>query len=66
MRLDRIIHLLRMSLGSVLGIIGFGTLSMGFVHLSPGQLTLGLCEILLGTFVALGTMAPLRKRRAQH
>lgn len=56
--------LARMSLGSVLGIIGFGTLSMGFVHLSAVGMLVGLLEILAGAFVALGVMTPLRKHRA--
>jgi uncharacterized membrane protein YphA (DoxX/SURF4 family) len=57
--------LARMSLGSVLGIIGFGTLSMGFVHLSGVGMLVGLLEILAGAFVALGVMTPLRKRKAR-
>lgn len=51
----------RMVLGSVLGTLGFATISMGFVHLSPERLVLGLVEVLGGVFFALGVMAPLRK-----
>ncbi len=64
MRLKQIVHLFRMSLGSVLGIVGFGTLSLGFVHLSYEGLTLGLFEILFGAFVTLGVLTPLRKPKA--
>lgn len=53
----------RMAVGTVLGIIGFGTLSLAFVHLSLEGMAMGLFEILAGTFVALGVMSPLRKRR---
>lgn len=57
---------LRMVLGSILGIIGFGTLSMGFVGLSAGQMGLGVFEILLGVFLALGALAPMRKAPREH
>lgn len=60
----RFLVLLRMVLGSVLGIVGFGTLSLGFVGLSVARMGLGVLEILVGTFLALGVMAPLRKPRA--
>lgn len=56
--------MLRMSLGSVLGIIGFGTLSMGFVSLSGAQMVLGVIEILVGVFFALGVLSPMRKPKA--
>jgi len=59
----RIWVLLRMSVGSVLGIVGFGTLSLGFVNLDTPRMGLGVLEILLGTFLALGVMAPLRKSK---
>lgn len=58
--------LLRMSLGSGLGIIGFGTLSLGFVNLSAPRMLLGVVEIVAGTFLALGVMAPLRKPKASE
>ena len=61
MRRNRTWYLIRMMVGSVLGIIGFGTLSLGFVNLSGGRMAFGVLEILLGTFVALGVMSPLRK-----
>ncbi|MCY0879907.1 MAG: hypothetical protein OWU84_13335 [Firmicutes bacterium] len=66
MRPKQVWSLLRMSVGSVLGIIGFGTLSMGFVELSVPEMAIGVFEILLGAFIALGVMAPLRKHKAQH
>ncbi len=56
----------RMVIGSILGIVGFATVSEGFVHLSAGELMRGLAEILLGAFIALGVMAPLRKHQDQH
>ncbi len=55
---------LRMILGSILGIIGFGTLSMGFVGLNPSRMAFGVAEILLGVFISLGVMSPLRKRHS--
>ena len=57
---------IRMSVGSVLGIIGFGTLSLGFVNLSAARMLFGVFEILLGTFLALGVMAPLRKPKTRQ
>jgi len=66
MRPHKFWNLLRMSVGSVLGIIGFGTLSMGFVNLSGPRMLLGVVEILAGTFIALGVMSPLRKGKTQH
>lgn len=57
--------MLRMSIGSVLGIIGFGTLSMGFVSLSGIQMAVGVLEILAGVFFALGVLAPMRKHKEQ-
>ncbi len=56
----------RMVLGSVLGTIGFATVSLGFVHLTPAGLALGLVEILLAAFIVLGVMVPLRKNRANQ
>jgi uncharacterized membrane protein YphA (DoxX/SURF4 family) len=55
-----------MSVGSVLGIIGFGTLSMGFVQLNVAEMLVGVFEILLGAFIALGVMTPLRRHKTQH
>ena len=62
---NRLWYLIRMSVGSVLGIIGFGTLSLGFVDLSGMRMALGVFEIFIGTFIALGVMSPLRKRKEQ-
>ncbi len=59
-------NLIRMVVGSALGIIGFGTLSSGFVDLSAPTMVIGLIEILVGTFVTLGVLAPLRHRPMQH
>jgi len=55
-----------MIVGSVIGIVGFGTLSLGFVQLSGGTMGLGVLEILAGTFLALGVMAPLRVKRSHR
>lgn len=52
--------LLRMAVGSALGILGFGTLSAGFVQLNGAVMGLGVLMIALGTILALGVMAPLR------
>lgn len=65
MPVSRLWVLLRMSVGSVLGIVGFGTLSFGFVGLSAPEMLLGVFEILAGSFLALGVMTPLRKPRHQ-
>lgn len=59
-------NLIRMVVGSALGIIGFGTLSSGFVDLSAPTMVIGLIEILVGTFVTLGVLTPLRHRPMQH
>lgn len=58
--------LVRMVVGSALGIIGFGTLSSGFVDLSVSTMVMGVIEILVGTFFALGVLSPLRRRPVQH
>lgn len=55
-----------MVVGSALGIIGFGTLSSGFVDLSVPTMVMGVIEILVGTFFALGVLSPLRRRPVQH
>lgn len=66
MRPQSICPTIRMVLGSILGIIGFGTLSMGFVGLRTAQMGLGLFEILLGMFLALGALSPMRKPSHRH
>ncbi|WP_243239884.1 hypothetical protein [Sulfobacillus harzensis] len=66
MRSKSIWSMIRMVLGSILGIIGFGTLSMGFVGLNGAQMGLGVFEILLGVFLALGALSPMRKASHQH
>ncbi len=63
MRRSQAFVLIRMSVGSVVGIMGFGTLSFGFVDLSVPRMLFGVVEILAGTFLALGVMAPLRKSK---
>lgn len=63
---SRIWSLARMIIGSVIGVIGFGTLSLAFVHLSAGGLAAGLVEILVGAFIALGVMSPLRKHHTER
>jgi hypothetical protein len=65
-REGRLGPLLRMVIGSALGILGFGTLSDGFVSLNARVMGLGILEIALGTFVALGVLAPLRPRKASR
>ena len=64
MRRNRWWALARMVIGCVLGVIGFGTLSYGFIYLSLGRSAEGVAEILLGAGIAVGVMAPLRKHRA--
>ncbi|MCL4319547.1 MAG: hypothetical protein M1596_06640 [Firmicutes bacterium] len=54
--------MLRMIVGSVLGILGFGTLSLGFEQLNGETMIVGVIGILLGTFIAMGVLAPLRRK----
>ncbi len=61
---DRWFPALRALIGSVLGIIGFGTLSLGFAQWHISNLLLGLGEMLIGTFLALGVLTPLRRRHS--
>jgi hypothetical protein len=56
----------RMVAGSAFGILGFGTLSAGFVQLNAATMGIGVLEVAVGTFLALGVMAPLRGRRASR
>ncbi len=55
--------MVRMVVGSVLGVVGFGTLSYGFVGLHPPTMLVGVTEIGVGSLLALGVLAPLRKQR---
>lgn len=65
MRPRRWVHAVRMILGSVLGIIGLSTVSVAFAHRSTADLAVGLFEILLGAFVALGVSSPIQRKKAQ-
>lgn len=65
MPLSRLGALLRMSVGSVLGILGFGAVSLGFVDLSVPRILFGFLIIGLGTVLALGVTAPLRRSTAR-
>lgn len=58
--------MLRMIVGSVLGILGFGTLSIGFEQLNGVIMIVGVIAILLGTFIAMGVLAPLRQGKHNH
>ncbi len=53
--------LIRLVVGLVLGVLGFGTVSLGVVNLSEASIALGLAEIAAGGFVALGVLTPLRR-----
>ena len=53
--------LIRLVAGLVLGVLGFGTVSLGVVNLSAASIALGLGEIAVGGFVALGVLTPMRK-----
>ena len=55
---------IRMMIGSLLGVLGFGTLSEGFVNLNGQTMLIGAASILVGTFLALGVLGPLRRRRS--
>ncbi len=55
--------LTRMGVGSILGIVGFGTISLSILPFRGGQLGLGLGELALGTVLALGVLTPLRTAR---
>lgn len=65
MRHNRAVATLKMASGSVAGVLGFATLSSGFVGLNGGTMALGVGEILLGTFLAMGVMVPLRPQRSE-
>lgn len=54
----------RMVVGSALGVLGFGTLSLGFMDLRGVTLAVGTAEVLVGTFLALGVLVPLRRASA--
>lgn len=56
------IPLIRLVVGLVLGVLGFGTVSLGVVNLSEASVAVGLVEIAVGGFVALGVLTPLRRR----
>ncbi len=55
----------RMGVGSVLGILGFGAASLGFVDLAVLRIVAGLFLIGMGTVLALGVTAPLRRPSGQ-
>lgn len=55
------VPLIRLVVGLVLGVLGFGTVSLGVVHLSEASIALGIGEIAVGGFVALGVLTPLRR-----
>lgn len=61
--LRKTFSLLRMAGGSVLGIAGFGTISLAIMPFRGEQLGLGLGELALGTVLALGVLTPLRTSR---
>ncbi|MCL5115899.1 MAG: hypothetical protein M1272_01975 [Firmicutes bacterium] len=61
MRPSRAGSTVRMVLGSAIGVVGFARLSLGFVHLNASIMLAGVVQILLGTFLTMGLMAPLRK-----
>jgi hypothetical protein len=52
-----------MAFGSALGIIGFATVSGGFIRLAARPIEIGLVEIGGAVFLAIGVLAPLRQRR---
>lgn len=58
----RSMPLLRMIVGSTLGIIGFATLSGGFMRLNGAQMLVGVLEILIATAMTLSLMVPLRAK----
>ncbi len=52
-----------MILGSLLGILGFGRISLALFPFRPGALGVGLAEIILGTLLVLGIITPVRGRQ---
>jgi hypothetical protein len=52
-----------MILGSLLGILGFGRISLALFPFRPGALGVGLAEIVLGTLLVLGIITPVRGRQ---
>ncbi|WP_207711398.1 hypothetical protein [Sulfobacillus harzensis] len=65
MRHNRVASTVRMALGSAIGVMGFARLSLGFVHLNGPEMLMGIVQILVGTFLTIGVMAPLRHARRQ-
>ncbi len=63
MKRNRGIVAIKMLVGCVIGVVGFATLSSGFVTLLGTEMMTGLGEILLGTFLVMGVLAPLRSGR---
>lgn len=59
--MKRWIAVLRFTLGSVFGILGFGTISTALFPFRGQTVGLGILLLIIGTFIALGTLSPLRK-----
>lgn len=61
--LRKTFDLVRMGVGSLLGIAGLGTISLAILPFRGERLGLGLGELVLGTVIALGVITPLRMSR---
>ncbi|MCY0909978.1 MAG: hypothetical protein OWR62_16515, partial [Sulfobacillus thermotolerans] len=59
----RSLEMIRFALGSVLGILGFGTISLALFPFRAGTFFLGIGELGIGTVLALAVMAPVRRKR---
>ncbi len=52
---------LRFTVGSVLGIMGFGLISRSIFPFESQGILIGIAILVFGTFITLGTLSPLRK-----
>ncbi|WP_053960441.1 hypothetical protein [Sulfobacillus thermosulfidooxidans] len=59
--MKRWLAIIRFTLGSVFGILGFGTISTAIFPFRAKIMGLGLLFLVIGTFITLGTLSPLRK-----
>ncbi len=62
-RLKQAFGILRLALGSILGIVGFGTISLGLLPFKASAFGTGVGELAVGTVLALGVLTPMRGRR---
>ncbi|MCL4494523.1 MAG: hypothetical protein M1294_06855 [Firmicutes bacterium] len=59
--MKRWVATLRFTLGSVFGIVGFGMISLALFPFNSPKVLIGVLLLVIGTFITLGTLSPLRK-----